>query len=183
MSRVNYNPSAVKEITVWEPVAVTVADELAGMLWKESPCLRNDPVNRERSMNRWRRAGIGYGDSRWDSQKIRSGVLFDNREEALQWLKENLLQKYVELVKQGVRTALAGKTKPGFVRVRNGGGMIPPASGYCDPENFWGDYYDYIVIGKVNKRNSYAWRKKQYWRDEVEAFALRAEKRVISVPA
>ena len=183
MSRVNYNPSAVKEITVWEPVAVTVADELAGMLWKESPCLRNDPVNRERSMNRWRRAGIGYGNGRWDSQKIQSGVLFDNREEALQWLKENLLPKYVELVKQGVRTALAGKTKPGFARVRNGGGMIPPASGYCAPENFWNDYYDYIVMGKVDKRNSYAWRKKQYYWDEVEAFALRVERRTISVPA
>lgn len=181
MSRVNYNPSAVKNVTVWEPVCVTVADEISHQLWQEHPMMRNDP-NRERHGKRWRRAGIEYGNGRWDSKEFRSGVLFDNRKEALEWLKENLLQKYAEMVRQGVSTALAGKTKPGFVEVRPGGGIETDGE-YVDPDYSWYSYFDFIVEGKTDKSNSYAWRKGQYYWDTVPAFALRAEKRVISVPA
>lgn len=178
MSKVNYNPSAVKRITVWEPIAVSVADELSSQLWQEHPMMRNDP-NRERHSHRWRREGIEYGGSRWDSQVDRSGVYFDNKEEALEYLRENMIPAYAAKVEAGVYTACAGKTKPGFSKLRREAGKDPD---HWDGDSFWHEYFDFVLSGKVDKRNSYAYRSGQFTWDNVDAFAFRAEKRTLWVP-
>lgn len=179
MSKVNYNPSAVKSITVWEPVAVSVADELSSQLWQEHPMMRRDP-NRFRHGKRWRREGIQYGSGRYDSKTERSGVFFDNKAEALDYLKETMIPKFKALVEAGVYTPCAGKTKPGFSQLRKEAGLDPERP---DGDHFWNSYFDFVLAGKVDTRNSYAYRSGQFSWPKVDAFAFRAEKRTLWVPA
>jgi hypothetical protein len=181
MSKVNYNPKAVKAITVWEPVCISVADELSSQLWAEHPMMRNLPKDeRERCGKRWRRAGIMFGKGQYRSREDDSGVYFDNKEEALAWLKEQMIPKYVKRVEAGVYTPLAGKTKPGFSHIKISLGLDPS---HHTGDNFWNDYFDFILYGKTNKRNSYAYRTGQYTWDEVPAYAFRVEKRKLYIPA
>lgn len=179
MSRINYNPNAVKEIEAWEPVVVSVADEIAHVGWAES-C--RDPEYKERHSKRWRRSGIELrrNPGRYDSEEYRSEVYFDNKAEALAYLRETLLPLFRSRVEAGTYTALAGKTKPGFSDVNEHAGLDPE---HPNGDDFWDAYFNYVVWGKVNTRNSYAWKRKQYVSKWVPAFALRVEKVTLTVPA
>lgn len=181
MSRINYNPSAIKTITVWEPVCVSVADELAHQLWAEHPMMRNlSKEERERCGKRWRRSGITYSDGQWDSKVVRSGVFFDNKGEAMEYLENVMIPEYRGKVEAGVYTPCAGKTKPGFSEVKKHIGLDPNRP---NGDDFWDAYFNYVIRGKVDTRNSYAYKSKQYTWKTVDAFALRVEKKTLYVPA
>jgi hypothetical protein len=165
--RVKYDPNAVKAIEIWEPVCYTVGDDNAHVHWGNS------------DGKRWRKEGIIFGNLPTDSKVFRSGEYFDNFDEAYTYMYSVMMPEYYAKVEAGA-PSIAGRTVPGFAEIQTLPGLSPD---YKDGDHFWDAYFEFVINGKVNKRNSYAWKTEQWTWDKVSVYAFRVEKKTVWIPA